>query len=294
LSEGNDAIADFEPPPAVDATLLRMQRQLLVTQIAEQTSKLAALDRQRGQREAERATISATIAKLEATIPFIEQRVDIRKGLADKELGSKIVYLETVQQLNEGRYELAVQRKRYEEATATLAAGGRIARPGDRRVSADALGRTRGGRTQVDRPARRSREGRATCQAADPDGTGRRRRTATGCPYDRRVVTPAQALLALVPSDSPLEIEARISNRDIGFVSDGAPAQIKIDTFNFTRYGLRRGKVLSVSRDAIVRDKPQDKPGDRTQGGSASSSERPARNWATARAFRSTVPRCSR
>jgi hemolysin D len=37
---------------------------------------------------------------------------------------------------------------------------------------------------------------------------------------------------------------------------------IKIDTFNFTRYGLLDGKVASVSHDAITRDKPMDKTGE--------------------------------
>ncbi len=59
------------------------------------------------------------------------------------------------------------------------------------------------------------------------------------------VVTPAQSLLVVVPSDSRLEIEAMVSNRDIGFVQPGQEAEIKIDTFNFTRYGLLHGRVLS-------------------------------------------------
>ena len=46
-----------------------------------------------------------------------------------------------------------------------------------------------------------------------------------------------------------------VSNRDIGFVFRGQDAEIKIDTFNFTRYGLIHGHVLSVSTDAITRDK---------------------------------------
>jgi hemolysin D len=87
------------------------------------------------------------------------------------------------------------------------------------------------------------------------------------------VVTPAQALAVVVPGDSHLEIEAMVSNRDIGFVRAGQVAEIKIDTFSFTRYGLLEGRVLSVSQDAIGRDKPQDKSNERTQGAEASSSE---------------------
>ena len=47
------------------------------------------------------------------------------------------------------------------------------------------------------------------------------------------VVTPAQPLLVIVPAESHLEIETMVSNRDIGFVHAGEPAQIKVDTSDF-------------------------------------------------------------
>ena len=74
------------------------------------------------------------------------------------------------------------------------------------------------------------------------------------------VVTPAQALLVVVPADSHLEIEATVSNRDIGFVRPGQTADIKVDTFNYTRYGLLHGKVEGVSADAVTPDKREDAP----------------------------------
>src|SRR6202021_3080170 len=75
------------------------------------------------------------------------------------------------------------------------------------------------------------------------------------------VVTPAQTLLTIVPADSTMEIEAMVDNQDIGFVHSGQDAEIKVDTFNFTRYGLRHGKVLSVSQDAVIRDRQPDRSG---------------------------------
>src|SRR5262249_57896809 len=54
---------------------------------------------------------------------------------------------------------------------------------------------------------------------------------------------------------------------------EGQEAEIKVDTFNFTRYGLLHGKVLSVSQDAITRDKPPEKTNDKTPGAEASTSE---------------------
>jgi len=87
------------------------------------------------------------------------------------------------------------------------------------------------------------------------------------------VVTPAQSLLMVVPSDSRLEIEAMVSNRDIGFVHAGQEAEIKIDTFNFTRYGLLHGQVLNVSQDAVILDRKQDRSDNRELGTQNDSSE---------------------
>ena len=82
------------------------------------------------------------------------------------------------------------------------------------------------------------------------------------------VVTPAQSLLVVVPADSGLEIEAMLKNRDIGFVHVGQEAAIKIDTFDFTRYGLLRRRVISLSGDAIVRDNAQSRDDGRNLPGS--------------------------
>ncbi|WP_249163119.1 HlyD family efflux transporter periplasmic adaptor subunit [Bradyrhizobium sp. YCK136] len=68
------------------------------------------------------------------------------------------------------------------------------------------------------------------------------------------VVTPAQVLAVVVSQDSHLEIEAMLSNDDVGFIQAGQEAEIKVHTFNFTRYGVLYGKVLSVSPDTIARD----------------------------------------
>jgi hemolysin D len=87
------------------------------------------------------------------------------------------------------------------------------------------------------------------------------------------VVTPAQSLMVIVPNDSSLEIEAMVSNHDVGFVHAGDEVEIKVDTFDFTRYGLLHGRVLSISSDAIVRDAASDKSNEKQPGSNAASSE---------------------
>ena len=66
------------------------------------------------------------------------------------------------------------------------------------------------------------------------------------------VVQPAQQLLVVAPREDRLELEALVLNRDIGFVQPGQPAEVKLETFTFTRFGLVPGEVVSVSGDAIA------------------------------------------
>jgi len=86
------------------------------------------------------------------------------------------------------------------------------------------------------------------------------------------VVTPAQQLLVIVPKGSALILEATIANADVGFVHAGQDVEVKVETFNFTRYGLLHGHVIEVSADAVTADR-RTPDGSNPQGNSASSAE---------------------
>ena len=254
-------------------SLISTQRQLLLNQVTEHRAKIAALARQQAQKEAEQATTAATIHKLETMIPVIQPRVDIRKTLMDKELGSKLTYFEILQLLVEQQEELGVQKSHLREAEAAVAA--------IRETRGQAVAEYR--RTLSDELAKAEQKANGLAQDLIKAEQKTRLQLLTA-PVDGvvqqlaihtvgGVVTPAQSLLVVVPSDSRLEIEAMVSNRDIGFVHPGQEAEIKIDTFNFTRYGLLHGQVLSVSQDAIIRDRQQDRSNDRALGTQNDTSE---------------------
>ena len=154
-------------PPA-DAARSRSstQRQLLLNQVAEHRAKIAALDRQQAQKEAERATIAATIHKLEATIPVVQQRVDIRKTLIDKELGSKLTYLEILQLLIEQQQDLSVQKSRLHEAEAAVAAIRETRGQAVAEYRRTLVRRARQGRAEGERAGPGPDQGRAADQAA--------------------------------------------------------------------------------------------------------------------------------
>lgn len=50
-------------------------------------------------------------------------------------------------------------------------------------------------------------------------------------------------------------MEAFLENKDIGFVADGQQAEVKIETFPYTKYGMIHARVAHVSHDAINDDK---------------------------------------
>lgn len=69
------------------------------------------------------------------------------------------------------------------------------------------------------------------------------------------VVSPAEKLLTIIPKDAPLIIKATVLNQDIGFIKDKMEAAVKVDTFDFQKYGLVHANVLHISDDAIEDEK---------------------------------------
>lgn len=65
------------------------------------------------------------------------------------------------------------------------------------------------------------------------------------------VVEPARTLMVIVPGNGGVEVEAKILNKDSGFVHDGQDVVVKVEAFPFTRYGSLAGRVVSISRDAV-------------------------------------------
>lgn len=69
------------------------------------------------------------------------------------------------------------------------------------------------------------------------------------------VVQAAQPLMIIVPKEDKIEVEAMLENRDVGFVEKGQKAAVKIDAFEFTKYGVIPGRVVHISSDAIKDEK---------------------------------------
>jgi len=83
LTDVPDPLTEFKPPSEASPSMITMHRQFLAAQVAEHRAKVGEIDRQPVQKEAERATSAAVIAKTEALMPLLQAQVDMRKTLFD-------------------------------------------------------------------------------------------------------------------------------------------------------------------------------------------------------------------
>jgi hemolysin D len=206
-------------------------------------------------RRAEGESTRQVLEKLRQTLPLVTQRAESLKKLSDQNLVARNSYLEVEQERIEAMQDLAAQES---NLTSTAAAINELIE--QRHL---ALADTR--RDAFERIEALEKQGRAQRQelikASDiaddqvivspVDGVVQQLKVHT---IDG-VVTPAEQLLVVVPRNQALEVEARVLNKDIGFVRAGQQVTVKVESFPFTRYGALDGTVSSVSRDAIADEK---------------------------------------
>lgn len=241
--------------PDVPVERLNEAQRLLDGQYDEFRARLATIGSEVSRREAELRSIRETVRKLESTVPIARQRALDYQNLVTKNFVSRHGYLDKEQARIEQEAELATGKIRIEELLAALQAArdqaaGLIAET--RRIALDSLadGDQKAATWQQELIKAESR-GKLMTLIAPVDGTVQQLAVHTV----GGVVTPAQPLMMLVPDDHPIEVEAYVENRDIGFVRPGDTAVVKIETFPFTKYGTINARVTSVASDAIQDEK---------------------------------------
>ena len=68
-------------------------------------------------------------------------------------------------------------------------------------------------------------------------------------------ITNQENLISIVPSDKPLIIKANVLNKDIGYLENNQSVAIKVQTFDFQKYGKLEGKLIHIANDAINDEK---------------------------------------
>lgn len=250
----------FVEPPESDPQYVRLQQQLLRDQLAEYQARVDAAQHIITQRMAAIDATRENIRRLTATVPMETERATAFKRLMERDAVTKLDYLQAEGQRIDKLQELAGQQHKLRQDQAALAEAEK-----NRRALISEFQQTK----QAELSAIETKAASLSLEVTKAGQKAKLQRLVS--PIDGvvqqlavhtvgGVVTPAQPLLIIVPQDHPVEVEAQLENKDVGFVKEGQSAEIKIETFPFTLYGTIPGTVLTVSDDAVPIDK--DKPTD--------------------------------
>lgn len=66
------------------------------------------------------------------------------------------------------------------------------------------------------------------------------------------VVQSGDIVMRIVPEKEKLEVEVKILNKDIGFIEIGQSVNVKIDAFNYTKYGAINGVIAKIADFSIA------------------------------------------
>ncbi len=228
---------------------------LLQSEWQDISAKLAKFDAEIIRRQAEMATVRETIAKLEATVPMAQNREQDFKRLVTEGFISNHATQDKTRERVELERDLATQRAKLVEAQSTLkeTQQSKTAYQAETRRQLNdrnAQAATKHQQLQADHSKASQRE-RLTQLTAPVSGVIQQLaiHTAGG------VVTSAQPLMIVVPDSALVTAEVTVANQDIGFVNAGQAAEVKLETFPYTKYGTVAAKVDVVTADAVTDEK---------------------------------------
>ncbi|WP_432822898.1 HlyD family type I secretion periplasmic adaptor subunit [Trichloromonas sp.] len=243
---------DLKSPNGVDPTYVALQQRLLRDQLREFNARIAAAERVVAQRRSAIKGIEADLSRLEQILPIITHRAESFRELYAQGHGSRLEADETererierVQELAAGMQRLAQEESALVEAQKTQEVIVAEFHKNTQAQLADLETRTQAMGQELVKAKHADQRQRLT---APVDGTVQQLAVHT----IGGIVTPAQPLMVIVPDEDRLEVEAWVGNQDIGFVDAEQKAEIKVDAFPFTRYGIIDGEIVSLSKDSIL------------------------------------------
>jgi adhesin transport system membrane fusion protein len=229
--------------------LVAEQEALLTSRRAAHQSRVQALAQSIEQRDKGLQSVIAEHDRLRASHALLKEQLDAIGGLAEKGLYPRLRVVAVERQLSDLAGDIQKTRARRQAAEAALAeAESRYqALEGEERSSVLAeLTTAKGERDQLSEARRRQAAILRNLVVRAP---------VDGIVQDIQVTSPGQSvasnqpLMKLVPTGGALVIEARGRNRDIGQVRVGQSCKVKVQAYDFLRYGTLSGEVEQIDAE---------------------------------------------
>jgi HlyD family type I secretion membrane fusion protein len=234
--------------------LVADQLALLAQQRRERMSQRVVIQSQIRQREAELVVLAKTETSLVRQLAIVRESFQMRRRLLKQGVTSRADYLVIKRDLERTTGELNAIRARGRKARAELRESGQKLEELDQRLRSEALaerGKITAELAQVHEKMKRLQDRVTRLEVRAPARgyvKGLKVNTMGG------VIQPGQPIMEIVPVDGKLIVESRITTRDVGHLQIGQRAKIKIDTYDFARYGAVRGTLISISATTFQDD----------------------------------------
>lgn len=255
IALANGAAPQLKPLAGADAARMLAEQSQAAGEYQEYQARRLQLEAEISRRRAELQATLDQVAKLEQTAPIARQRAQDYQRLVKENFISRHGYLEREQARIEQEQDLAASRSKVTEIRAALMEAQRQQNTLAAEIRSQLLDQlnlaTQKAASLEQELVKAEQRNRLMTLTAPVAGTVQQLAVTTV----GGVVTPAQPLMVIVPRENVLEVEAMLPNKDIGFVNAGQDAEIKIETFPYTKYGTLHGTITQVSSDAIQDEK---------------------------------------
>ncbi len=214
------------------------QQEVILSQLDERKNELLLLNRQEKTEQ--------------RNLKIIAEELGMRQELTDKGLGSKIKLLEVQRAHNKAQGDLTQTQSKKAGVRATIAqVKGNLVALNEkfRNESLIQVDNLSSERAQVSAELTQLNDRvRRLSVLAPADGVikGLKYRTVGS------VIPPGDTIVEIVPISDMLVAEVKISPRDIGHVEIGTKVLLKIDTYNYARYGSITSSLNQVSASSFV------------------------------------------
>jgi hemolysin D len=246
-----DSPPKIDWPDDVAPASRERELRVLAADFAQLAANQASFVAEKAQKAAERDKLALTIATQKNLVATLKERVDMRTKLVEEKAGAKAAVIDATETL---QYQITQQAKQ-EQELASLSAGIEVvARDADKAVQAfvsDDAEKLEDAERRVEDVEQRLAKAQAELDRLTLRAPIAGRVQSSIITNVGQVVASGQEIMRIVPDASGLEIEAYVRNRDIGFVSVGQEAAVKVESFPFTRYGVIKAHVVRIARDAI-------------------------------------------
>lgn len=246
---------DFAETGIAYPKLSLQQKIIYQAQHNSQSQKIAVIDQQikRKKSEQQRSLNQSTI--MEKEVELLEEQVDIRRSLNKTGVVARDELLTTQIQLSENLREYREFKDNYNVAITTLGEARQLRKDSEFQFIKDIqleAGNIISELAEVEQTLIRLNDRAERLNVVAPvSGIIQ----ALAINSINAVAEPGKIILRVVPIDDELIVEARIQPDDVGHVHIGQSADVKIDSYDSSRFGSIEGKVKQISATTYLDEK---------------------------------------